>query len=109
MFTNLITLERRPVRRTGLMSWNNMISLTFKVYTKIKLFRLIREIHGFTNITTHLFHFKMPKICLEFLAQLTNAEIARPDVVTCDLTVVCQFNLSRLPLYLRQKTKMPKI
>jgi len=39
----------------------------------------------------------------------TNAEIARLNVVTRvrtrDLTVVCEFNLSGLPLHLRQKKK----
>jgi len=46
---------------------------------------------------------------LEVLAQLSNTEIARSDVVTRvrtqDLTVVCEFNFSRLPLHLRQKKK----
>lgn len=45
--------------------------------------------------------------CLEVLAQLSIAEIAKPNVVirirTWDLTVVCGFNLSRLSLHLRQK------
>jgi hypothetical protein len=46
-------------------------------------------------------------ICLEVLAQLANAEIARPDVVTRvriqDLTVVCEFIFGGLPL---SKTKI---
>ena len=50
--------------------------------------------------------------CLEVLAQLANAEIARPDVVTRvrtqELTVVCEFNLSGLPLHLRQKKNKKK-
>ena len=47
------------------------------------------------------------KLGLEVLAQLTNAEIARPDVVTWvrtwDLTIVCEFNFSGSPLHLRPK------
>jgi hypothetical protein len=46
---------------------------------------------------------------LEVLAQLVNAEIAGPDVMTRvqirDLTVVCEFNLSGLSLHLRPKKK----
>jgi hypothetical protein len=46
-------------------------------------------------------------ICLEVLTLLANAEIARSDVVTWvrtqDLTVVCGFNFSGLPIHLRQK------
>jgi len=46
------------------------------------------------------------------LAQLTNAEIARLDVVTRartrDLTVVYEFIFSGLPLHLRQKKKSRK-
>jgi len=42
---------------------------------------------------------------LEVLTQLTNAEIARLDVMirirTRDLTVVCEFIFSGLPLHLR--------
>jgi len=42
---------------------------------------------------------------LEVIAQLTNAEIAKSDVVTQvrtqDLTVICKFYFSGLPLYLR--------
>ena len=48
-------------------------------------------------------------ICLEVLAQLANAEIARPGVVTRvrtrDLTVVCEFNFSGLPFHLRPPKK----
>jgi hypothetical protein len=48
-------------------------------------------------------------ICLEVLTQLENAEIARPNVVTRvrtrDLTVVCEFIFSGLPLHLRPKKK----
>jgi len=44
---------------------------------------------------------------LEVLTQLANVEIARPNVVirvrTRDLTVVCEFNFSGLPIHLRQK------
>jgi hypothetical protein len=46
---------------------------------------------------------------LEVLAQLVNAEIVGPDVMTRiqirDLTVVYEFNLSGLSLHLRQKKK----
>ncbi|AES82598.1 hypothetical protein MTR_7g114450 [Medicago truncatula] len=46
---------------------------------------------------------------LEVLAQLANAEIARPDVMTrvrtWDLLVVCEFIFSGLPLHLRPKKK----
>jgi len=42
---------------------------------------------------------------------MTNAEIARPDVVTWvrtrDLKIVCEFNFSGLPLHLRPKKKTP--
>ena len=52
-------------------------------------------------------------ICLEVIAQLTNAEIARSDVVTLvrtrDLTVVCEFIFNGLPLHLRQKKKKKKL
>jgi len=45
--------------------------------------------------------------CLEVLAQLTNTEIARSDVMTRvrtqDLIVVCEFIFSGLPLHLRKK------
>jgi len=48
---------------------------------------------------------KNDQLCLEVLAQLANAEIARPDVVTQvrtqDLIVVCEFNISGLSLHLR--------
>ena len=44
---------------------------------------------------------------LEVIVQLTNAEIARSDVMTRvrtrDLIVVCEFNFSGLPLHLRPK------
>ena len=57
------------------------------------------------NMTTRLRCFR-----LEVLTQLTNVEIARSDVVTWirtqDLTVVCEFNLSGLPLHLRPKKKV---
>jgi len=43
----------------------------------------------------------------KILAQLANAEIARPDVVTRvrtrDLTVVCEFIFRGLPLHLKPK------
>jgi hypothetical protein len=42
------------------------------------------------------------KCSLEVLA---NAEIARTDVVIRDLTVVCEFNFSGLPLHLKAKKK----
>jgi len=52
---------------------------------------------------------KLTFTCLEVLAQLTNAEIARPDVMTRvrtrDLTVVCEFIFSGLPLHLKPKKK----
>jgi len=50
------------------------------------------------------------KCCLKVLTQLTNAEIARLDVMTQvrtrDLTVVCEFIFSGLPLHVRQKKNM---
>jgi hypothetical protein len=53
------------------------------------------------------------KYSLKVLAQLVNAEIARPDVMiwvqTRDLTIVCEFNFSELPLLLRQKKIKYKI
>jgi len=49
---------------------------------------------------------------LEVIAQLANAKIERPDAVirvrTRDLTVVCEFNFSGLPLHLRPK-KVEKV
>jgi len=49
-------------------------------------------------------------ICsIEVLTQLANAEIASLDIViwvrTRDLTVMCEFNFSGLPLHLRLKKK----
>jgi hypothetical protein len=50
------------------------------------------------------------KCSLEVLAQLANAEIARTDVVTRVLTVVCEFIFSGLPLHLKaQKKKKQKM
>jgi hypothetical protein len=46
---------------------------------------------------------------LEVIPQLTNTEIVRSDVVarvrTQDLTVMCEFNFSGLPLHLKPKKK----
>ena len=49
------------------------------------------------------------RFSLEVLAQLANTKIARPNVMilvqTQDLTIVCEFNFSGLPLHLRPKKK----
>jgi hypothetical protein len=52
------------------------------------------------------FDYKNKKVMgLEVLTQLTNAGIARPDVMTriqtWDLTIVCEFNFSELVFNLR--------
>jgi len=50
--------------------------------------------------------------CLEVLAQLTNAKIARPNVMTRvrtrHLTVVCEFIFSGIQLHLRPNKKEKK-
>jgi hypothetical protein len=62
--------------------------------------------------TCDLERFKIGIFGLEVLAQPANAEIARPDVMTRvrtrDLTVVCGFIFSGLPLHLRPKKKKKK-
>ena len=60
--------------------------------------QILRYIYCSDKFYTLLYLIKMQLMCLEVLTQLTNAEIARQDVVTQvrtrDLTVVCEFNFS---------------
>ena len=64
----------------------------------IKKMQILRYIYCSDKFYTLLYLIKMQLMCLEVLTQLTNAEIARQDVVTQvrtrDLTVVCEFNFS---------------
>ena len=91
------------VSLTQLVRTMNNICKVGRFNEVFKRNKKIMILEGLFNVNVN----KNNPFCLEFLAQQTNAEIARTDVViwvqTQYLTVVCEFNLSGLPLHLRQK------
>jgi len=85
---------------------NSHLQYLFSTLTKIiRLKNLNISVYFLIRRKLFCFAIEMVQWSLEVLAQLTNVEIARSDVVTRvriqNLTVVCEFIFSGLPLHLR--------